>query len=457
MNSNLSYKKFEPFTYKSLDDLKNKISELGLEIPISSDMDLLRQPINIKNINIPNRLAIQPMEGFDATENGSPSELTVRRYKRYAEGGPGLIWFEATAIEHGCRTNEHQLILSEDTCEKFKTLLEEVKKKSSITLRELGFNTRCGLILQLNHSGRYTKRKRKRYPIRAFHSENLDLPIGVSQNDGIIIADEELKRLEDIWVEKALLAYEAGFDGVDIKACHGYLICELLSARTRENSKYGGMEFDNRTRFLLNIIRKLNKKLGPNSKFLITTRISAYTGIPYPEGFGIKEIQGESFPATIDLIESIELSKKLYALGLRLLNISAGNPYYRPEITRPYDTPIKNGLLPSEHPLYSINRLINLASIIKKQLPSDIIITGSGYTYLRQFAALIAAGLIKTQQVDICGFGRMAFANPNFPKQIFQEGIIDKQLCCIACSKCTQFMREGKNTGCAIRDPVYKD
>jgi 2,4-dienoyl-CoA reductase-like NADH-dependent reductase (Old Yellow Enzyme family) len=134
-----------------------------------------------------------------------------------------------------------------------------------------------------------------------------------------------------------------------------------------------------------------------------------------------------------------------------------GNPHYKPHITRPYDTPIRGASVPNEHPLYSVSRMLNFTNLIKKQIADDMVIVGSGYSYLRQFAGFIAAGMILNNNVDICGFGRMAIANPNFPKQLFQQGFIDKKQVCIACSKCSELMSQGKSTGCVIRDSQYKN
>ncbi|MHA1658892.1 MAG: oxidoreductase [Promethearchaeota archaeon] len=435
--------------------MEQKIKKLRLEIPISLKTEILKQNVKIKERTIPNRLSIQPMEGFDSNLDGSPGKLTFRRYKRYAKGGAGLIWFEATAISENGRSNPHQLIISEKTLNKFKELVSVVRAISNNTLKELGFKKKCWLILQLNHSGRYCRREGKKYPIRAFHNIDLDEAIGVSKKDGIVISDEELENLEEIWVNKAILAKEIGFDGVDIKSSHGYLISELLSSRARYNSKYGGGSLENRACFFLNIIKKLMKELKNDSYFFITTRMSVYDGIPFPNGFGVKSKENEVFPASIDLTEPIELIKILHDNGIRLINISAGNPHYKPQITRPHDTPVKGGSLPNEHPLYGVNRILNLASEIKSQIPKDMIVIGSGFSYLRQFAGNVAAGLVHQKKVDICGFGRMAFANPDFPKQIFQDGIIDKNKTCITCSQCSQFMKLGLNTGCAIRDPQY--
>ncbi|MFX1568647.1 MAG: flavin oxidoreductase/NADH oxidase [Promethearchaeota archaeon] len=449
-------RKFEPFTYKTLNDLEKKIVELSLDIPIYPRVEILQQRVHFHNLFVPNRLAIQPMEGFDANSDGSPGKLTYRRYERYAKGGAGLIWFEATAINQDCRSNPHQLVLSEKNYEKFEKLVSFTREISNKTLKELGFVNKSILILQLNHSGRYSVRDGKRYPIRAYYNPELEDANSLLKIEGTVITDNELKDLEDLWVEKAIMAKEVGFDGVDIKACHGYLIHELLSSRHREDSKYGGESLENRARLYLNIIKKLNKKLKTERDFIITTRMSVYDGIPFPYGFGVRSIKDESFPASIDLTEPLKVINKLYKKGIRLINISAGNPHYKPQITRPFDTPIKGGVLPAVNPLYDINRLLNLATLVKNHLPDDMVVVGSGYSYLRQFAGYIAAGMAHEKRVDICAFGRMALANPDFPKQIFQDGIIDKKQVCITCSKCSEFMKLGKNVGCATRDPQYK-
>jgi len=447
---------FEPFKYKNLNQLKEKLNSLNLALPLSSKTSILEKPIKIKEKIIANRLAIQPMEGFDAKFNGEPSKLTFRRYGRFAKGGVSLIWFEATAISEDCRSNAHQLVLSEGNLEKFTNLVSYTRELCNKTLKTIGIHGNCCLIIQLNHSGRYSKRNGTSYPIRAYHNFELDKAINVKRNQGIIISDKELEHLENKWVQSAVLAKKAGFDGVDIKACHGYLINELLSGRIRRYSKYGGEKLKNRSQFLLNIIRKLKERVGHNSKFIITSRLGVYDGNPYPLGFGVKNNLDEKFPAPIDLKEPMSLIKDLYELGIRLINISAGNPHYKPHITRPYDIPVKGGYIPKEHPLFSLYRMYNLSSMIKEAIPKDMVVVGSAFSYLRQYAGNYAAGIVQENKVDICGFGRMAIANPEFAKQILLKGVIDKSKTCITCSKCSEFMKLGKNTGCAVRDPLYQ-
>ncbi|MGV9202536.1 MAG: flavin oxidoreductase/NADH oxidase [Promethearchaeia archaeon] len=456
MNSEKNKPEFHPFTYRTLDDLQEEINKYDLKIPLNRRIDILKTSYEFGETSFPNRLAIQPMEGFDATENGSPTDLTKRRYLRYADGGVGLIWFEATAINEACRSNPHQLMLDKANLSDFKKLVEIVRGACNKKLKGLGFDQECKLILQLNHSGRYTKKKGEKFPIRACRNESLDGAMHVSSDQGKIILDEELQEVEDLWVNKAQLAKKAGFDGVDIKACHGYLIGELLGARERDDSQYGGSDLEDRSKLLLNIIKKLSEINKEGSEFLITTRLGIYDGIPFPYGFGVKASEDFTYPATYDLTEPVKLIHMLHNYGVQLINISTGNPHYKPFITRPYDTPVKEGEKPPEHPLFTLNRNYQLTSLVKQKVPSEICILGSSYSYFRQFAGYVVSGLIERNEADICGFGRMAFANPSFAEQIFTEGQIDKNKTCITCSKCSQFMIEGKKTGCAIRDPRYK-
>ncbi len=446
---------FRSFKYKTIDDLKSELNHLNLELPLVEDCSSLTKELLFEQILLPNRIAIQPMEGFDAKLDGTPGHLTMRRYERYARGGAALIWVEATAIVPEGKSNPRQLYLSEKNVNQFTQFVSTIRNRCNSTLKELGFKANCLIILQLNHSGRYSKKNGHPYPIKIYQNPALDKAMGISEREGKIITDEELEELEKIWVQKALLAKEAGFDGVDIKSCHGYLISELISSHSRLNSKYGGKSLENRTKFFFNIIKKLKKRLQIGDPFIITTRFGVYDELPYPNGFGISRDKKQKVPS-IDLTEPIQVIKKLHELDIRLINISAGNPHYKPYLTRPFDTPIPGTDFPPEHPLYGVFRIIKLASLIKSQVPKDMVILGSGYSYLRHLAGYICAGLIKQNMVDICGFGRMALANPDFPKQLFMDGQIYPKKSCITCSKCSELMRLGSITGCVIRDELYK-
>jgi 2,4-dienoyl-CoA reductase-like NADH-dependent reductase (Old Yellow Enzyme family) len=99
---------------------------------------------------------------------------------------------------------------------------------------------------------------------------------------------------------------------------------------------------------------------------------------------------------------------------------------------------------------------------MRSNLPKELKIIGTGYSWLREYAPLLAAAEISKNQVDLVGFGRMAFANPEFGQQIFLEGQINPKKSCITCSKCTELMRKKTVSGCVIRDgqiylPYYRD
>ncbi|NOZ56593.1 MAG: hypothetical protein GXO73_07370, partial [Calditrichaeota bacterium] len=425
----------EPFHFDTFQQLLAKARELGLDLPFSDDIDVLLQPLNLAGHRLANRLAIHPMEGFDADHEGRPGELAFRRYRRYAEGGSSLIWFEATAVVPEARSNPHQFYLHSGSLDTFKRLVES-------TRRHAYRGQDLVLILQLTHSGRYSKPEGKPKPIIAHHSPILDPPLGLPP-DYPLISDDELDALQERFVQAARLAAEAGFDGVDIKACHRYLVSELLASFTREDSRYGGT-FENRTRFLRETAEKIRREVP---SLLVTTRLNVYDAIPYPYGFGVAR-NGDTRP---DLTEPLELIGALLEIGLSVLNVSMGNPYFNPHIGRPYDKPIVGLAPPQEHPLEGVARLIHLAGEVQKAFP-DLPVVGTGYSWLRHYFPLVAAGVLEQGLATLIGQGRGAFAYPDSVKDLIEKGELEPRKTCIACSACTQIMRDGGQTGCVIRD-----
>ncbi len=430
------------FSYNSLDEIKQDIERLGIQIPISEDLVVLKRSVAIGDTYIPNSLGVHPMEGCDGTADGKPDELTFRRYGRYAKGGAGLLWFEATAVVEEGKANSRQLYIIEDNKDEFKRLLDHTMTAAR---EEFGQDYRPYTVVQLTHSGRYSKPMDKPAPIIATQNPYLgrNLP-----EDYPVITDEELESLEDKFVEAALLAKEIGFDAVDIKCCHGYLSSELLSAFTRPG-KYGG-SFENRTRFLLNIVDKVKEEVGDGLD--ITLRLNAYDAVPYPYGWGVDK---EDFLKP-DLSEPIKLVKMLYQRGIRLINISIGNPYYNPHVGRPYDI---GYYIPPEHQLEGTARMLGIIRQIQESVP-DMAVMSTGFSWLRDFAPYIAAGGIKEGWFTIAGFGRQSLAYPDFPKDIIENNAMDRKKCCIACSKCSEIMRYGGKAGCVVKDakvyaPIY--
>ncbi len=415
------------------------LEELGnfLDLSVSKDVSELKEPIDLQTIIASNRMVIQPMEGNDATLEGSPSELTYRRYERYAKGGAGLVWIEAVSIAEESRTSPHQLWIREDNVNDFKALVDFMKQKSKESFSH-DFNQ--AYILQITHSGRYSKPKGTPEPIITHHNPYLDTKMKVPANTPIL-TDEDLERLEALYEEKAVLAYQAGFHGVDIKCSHRYLISELTSAFTRQG-KYGN-DFDGRTRFILNVVKRIKKRLGDS--LMISVRLNLYDQIPYPYGFGVSKTDVNE----IDYTEPLKLIQLLKENGVHIVNITMGTPYYNPHINRPH----KNQLA-SEDPLVGVKRLIDGAITVQKTFP-DLVVVGTGYSYLRQFAPYIANSLIKDKLLSMVGFGRLAFCYPDFPKDILTSDQFVKEKCCISCSKCSELKGQGVPCGCVIRDKDY--
>jgi 2,4-dienoyl-CoA reductase-like NADH-dependent reductase (Old Yellow Enzyme family) len=421
----------QKFTYRHLDELREEIFRIGVELPVSERLDILKTPIPLYGKQLPNRLVIHPMEGCDSTAEGAPGELTFRRYERFGAGGAGLLWVEACAVSDEGRGNARHLFLNPDNLPSFKRLFDSMMTSVKAASGE---DFRPYTVLQLTHAGRYSKPHPDATAIVAVAANPYLDP--VSNPKRRIISDEELEQIEDLYVAVAMMAKETGFDAVDIKGCHRYLNSELLSAHTREG-RYGG-SFENRTRFLLNIIDKIRANVDID----ITTRINAYDAIPYPYGWGTDENGRPS------LDDPKRLMKILWEKGVQMVNISTGNPYFNPHIGRPADT---GPYTAPEHPIESAARMLHIIKEMKAAAP-DMRLVGTGFSWFREYGAHIAAGCIEQGWMDLAGFGRQSFAYPDFARDIIANGAMVRSKCCIACTKCTELMRFGGQAGCVIKD-----
>ena len=418
----------ERFRYGTGNDLLNKANELGLELPWSDSISSLLMPFDLNGFKVSNRLVVQPMEAHDSENDGSPSELTRRRYLRYASGGSGIIWYEAVSVVHEGRSGPHQLWINKLSFDSFARLNDEVRKHSCIQAPD------PFLVIQLTHSGRYSKPEGLPRPQAAAPNPILD------KTHPDILTDDDLKRISDRFVESARLAYRAGFNAIDLKACHGYLVIDLLAAKTRKNSIFGGEETGRRFRFLLETIDRIRDYVP---EIMITTRLGIsdlYTG-----GFGVDE-HGKP-----DFTESLQLVEQLASRGIGLLNVTMGSPYHNPHVSRPFDTPVPGSKVPGEHPLEGVIRIINGAALFQDRFPG-IAIVGSGWSYLRQFAPCVAAAVIDSGKAAFAGFGRNSFAYPSMPLDLMNTGKADPKKTCITCSGCTRLIRSLRPGGCVIRD-----
>ena len=427
---------------RSVAELKERAETCGVCFPVSENIGVLSEKTMIGCKEAPNRLACQAMEGCDGTPDGKPGELTKRRYARLAAGGAGIIWFEATAVLPEARANPRQLFLNRKTLDAFKRQTEEIRETA---FKANGFAPL--IIAQLTHSGRYSKPNGTPEPIIAYNNPlfEKDGPLPESR----LISDDGLNRVEEALVNAALLAEQAGFDGADIKCCHRYLNCELLSAFERPG-RYGG-SFENRTRLLRESMAGAKQRCG--NDFIVTSRLNIYDGFPYPYGFGVHKDGGLAF----DPEEPIRLLQILAKQGTELLNITMGNPYVNPHVNRPFAA---GPYTAPEDPLTGVERMLNGTMLLKKAVP-ELKIICSALSYLGSAAPKVAAGYIEAGGFDFAGFGRTIFAYPDFARDIIRNGGMEQKKCCVCCSKCSEIMRAGGTPGCVIKDagvyaPIYK-
>jgi 2,4-dienoyl-CoA reductase (NADPH2) len=444
MNANLR------FSLDSIQQLKALGRELNVPVDAMEDVSILAQPVSVGPLSMPNSLAIHPMEGCDGDEKGRPGDLTVRRYERFLASQAGLVWAEAIAVVPQGRANPRQLWLHKDNMKSFADMLTRARRGAA---DRYGSDHKPVVVAQLTHSGRYSKPTGVPAPMIARHDPYRDAltPQGKPDPDMPsklppdckIVTDEYLDSLQEAFVTAADMAFEVGFDAVDIKACHGYLLDELLSCHLREG-KYGG-SFENRTRFMLEVIDKINRNLQPGKA--LCTRLGIYDATPYPYGWGVDK---DDYTRA-DLTEPKELISLLARRKVKLINITIANPYYNPHISRPSDGTIK-GMYPiCEHPLTGVSRHINLAGQIQMAFP-DTAVIGTGYSWLRHLMPQVAAASKANGLATIIGAGRMAFAYHDFAHDIITTGKLDPHKVCISCSGCSQIMRNGGMAGCAVRD-----
>jgi len=418
----------ERFRYKTKEELLKKAKDLDLNLPFSDDISPWLDTASFDGFSIPNRLVVQPMEGYDSEPDGSPSDLTKRRYLRYAAGRSGIIWYEAVSVSHDGRSNPRQLWINRNNFGSFGSINEEVRKSATHS------GTVPFLVIQLTHSGRYSKPEGKSKPQVAAVNNILD------RTEPYILTDDDLKRIQDNYVNAARLAADSGFDAIDIKACHGYLIIELLGTTSRHNSIYGGRDTSSRFRFMLETIDRIKTEVPG---IIITTRLNISD--LYGGGFGVDEFGKSDFKEPLLLVE------ELRARGIKLINISMGSPYFNPHITRPYDTPLPGVKVPDEHPLSGVLNMINGTSVFQKRFP-EIHFVGSAYSYLRQYAPNVGAAVIKNGDASFIGFGRSSFAYPSMPIDLIRMGKADPAKVCITCSGCTRLIKNLHPGGCVIRD-----
>jgi 2,4-dienoyl-CoA reductase-like NADH-dependent reductase (Old Yellow Enzyme family) len=454
------------FTYHGLAELEAAARTLPApNVHFIADRERVRaalaRPVQVGPLRLGNSMAIHPMEGCDGTPDGRPGELTWRRYERFARGGAKLIWFEATAIRADGRANPRQLWLQPATRDDFARLVERIH-----TLHRAAWGNTHDLLMpvQLTVSGRYSAARKT----IAYHNPLID-EISATPSDYPVVTDDELERIEDQFVVAAGLALEAGFTAVDIKATHGYLLSELLGAKTRAG-RYGG-PLENRARLLRNVLARIRAAYG--RRLLLTVRLGCFDGVPYrrnaatglgeplaypvpyPWGWGVDSHN----PLVEDLAEVRQLIAWLVADGLELLNVSLGCPYYNPHIGRPFEKPDEGNYEQPEHPLAGVDRHFRISGALQQAFPA-LPMVGTGYSWLQKYSIHAAAANLEAGRIRLFGLGRGVLSYPDFARDVLEKGELDESRVCKTLTYCSFLMRQKNNelgqfpTGCPPFDKL---
>jgi len=434
----------------------------------------LARPIDVDGVRVGNRFCILPMEGWDGTPHGEPSDLTRRRWRNFGVSGAKLIWGgEAFAIRHDGRANPHQLLITAANLPAIASLREVLVASH---LDRFGANADADLFigLQLTHSGRYARPNvyDRPEPLAGWHHPMLDrrFPTGVH-----VLSDDDLDRLADEFIAAAELARDAGFRFVDVKQCHGYLGHELLGARGRAG-RYGG-SLDNRTRFLRHVIEGIRARVP---ELAIVVRLSVFDTVPYrkrPDGIGEAELLRDSGSGNRDsevgsresfgfgvlesddeldgaLEESRGVLTRLEQLGVRWICTTAGSPYYNPHVQRPAMFPPLDGYEPPEDPLRGVARQIRATALLKQSFP-NLVFVGSAYSYLQEWLPHVGQRAVADGLTDFVGLGRIALSYPDLPADVLAGARLKRTAFCRTFSDCTTGPRMGLVSGCYPLDKFY--
>lgn len=450
------------FKYHSREELAADCQRQGLDLRFSTDLNPLFRPVQVGPWRVGNALCVQPMEGCDGFTDGRPDELTLRRYERFGAGGAKLIWGEAAAVLDEGRANTRQLLVAEHTAAGLEQIVQRCRQAHRAAF---GSDDDFVIGLQLTHSGRYSYRQ----PLIAFHDPVLDPRTVVDwQTDTRVdasyptLTDDYLKRLPDHYVAAARIAHRVGFQFVDVKQCHRYLLNELLAAKLRPGP-YGG-SLENRTRLAREIFGRIRAEVPG---VMLASRLNVYDAIPYHKNPQTRTGEpcawqpplqsawgtSETDFTVPDLTEPLQWVGEMRRLGVALVNVTMGNPYAAPHVIRPFEYPPPDGYETPEHPLIGVDRHFRLTEQVQRAYP-ELPIVGSGYSYLQEYLGQAGAANLRDGRCTFVGVGRATLSQPDFARQLQEHGKLERKRICRTFSYCTALMRSKHNeqgqfaTGC---------
>ncbi len=480
-------------TFRSVSELREYLAEKRIDIPLAEETehDAMSRPAALFGRNLPNRWALLPMEGWDCTAGGAPSELTVRRWTHFGESGAALVCgTEAGAVIHAGRSNPRQLLVSRENLPALKAAVAAMRRAHA---ERFGTNGDFLVGLQLTHSGRFAHPNRddRLESAVAWTNPLLDRKFGAPR----VVPDAEVGDIVHAYGEAARVAREAGFDFVDLKHAHGYLAHDFLTAYGRPGP-YGG-SFENRTRFSREIASCV-KEACPDLP--VAMRLSIFDILPFekgPDGVGRPMVSAALPPRPFgaaedclsmdpDLTEPTAFLEMMRGYGVELVCGTIGSPYYCVHIQRPAYYPVCDGYIPPQDPLLSVSLHIAASRRLKERCPWAKIVL-SGLTCLQEYAGCAAEAAVgglgrataemengkwkmenddsaqtilhspaKSATADFAGLGRMALPYADYCADHLAGGRLDRRRICRTLGECTNAPRHGRVSGCYPLDVFYK-
>ncbi|NLW77876.1 MAG: FAD-dependent oxidoreductase [Ruminococcaceae bacterium] len=364
---------------------------------------LLGQPGKIGKMTTKNRIVMSPMEVGLADAAGLPTEAYIAYYEARARGGVGLIIPGIARVNdvHG-GFSRTQLSVAGDNCiAPLGKLAEAMHRHDS------------RIFIQLQHPGR--ENSKAFAPLLAPSA----IPCKLSRVETRAMTLEEIKELIGQFIEGAVRCQKAGIDGVELHAAHGYLINQFLSPYTNKREDAYGGSFENRMRFITEIIEGIRARCGdyPISVRLTGDELLAMNGVTEPY---------------LDLKESIKIAQRLEQLGIDVLNISVGI----------YET----GMTSIEPISFAQGWRTDIIRAVRDEVKLPVIANN----LVREPA--IAEKMLADKLVDFVGVGRALFADECWGNKAIDGTMnIRKCISCLHCfSSLTKNAPAGLPAECAV-------
>ena len=362
------------------------------------DYKNLISPLKIRDKVLKNRIVMPPMECRLNTIDGSPTQEMIDYYAKRAQGGTGMIIVENTFIDNlESRSSVASSGLYSD---------HQIWRKAELAEAIKEYD--CVAIIQLSHGGRQANPAATGLECVA----PSPIPCQVTQRMPRELTIDEIHRIQNDFVQAAIRAQKAGFDGVEIHGAHGYLLCEFLSPYANHRTDEYGGNYENRARMIKEIVHQTREAVGQH--FIIGLRLSV------DEWLGEKGLQPD---------ETCRLAHELEEM-IDYVNCSAGN----------YET---GAYCQTSSTYDDKGKIVYLAEEMKKHVQIPVIAVGS-------LDVDLAEQVLNEGKADLVAFGRALICEPNIGNKVKEGRVADIRPCCRANEGCFSGFAKGYPIRCEL-------